>query len=207
MEPRICCSSFCNAKAIRTTSSLHPGTGRDSITQRSRSRNPITSSMCAISPPRWALRPTSNSAPAAMVPAMRSSSTCAIPMDTASNCSIPTTRSWIWRTSRCAGTQAAPCNGAGRRRIPELGVFFDHDGEIGGRVGDTLEPVLAQHLLHVRGVEDARDLVMQACGDSGRQVRRPEQTDPGAPRHETRYLFGDGGYVWQLPVALGVEDR
>ncbi len=116
MEPTICCSCSCSAKAIRTTSFLRPGTGRGYIMRRFRSRNPITSSTSAILPVRWALLPISSSARAAMVPAMRSSSTCAIRTDTASSCSIPTTRSWTSRTSRCAGTQATPCSAAGNFR-------------------------------------------------------------------------------------------
>jgi catechol 2,3-dioxygenase len=68
------------------------GQDRGCITPPSVSRSPITSSMSATLRPRWDLPPTSNSVPAATVPATPSSSTCATRTDIASSCSTPTTR-------------------------------------------------------------------------------------------------------------------
>jgi catechol 2,3-dioxygenase-like lactoylglutathione lyase family enzyme len=53
-EPRSFCSCFCSARATPTISCSRPGQGRGSITPRSQSRNPLTSSTSAIWPPRWA---------------------------------------------------------------------------------------------------------------------------------------------------------
>ena len=97
------------------------GAGAAAASRRLRpSRNPISSSMSAISPPIWALRPISNLAPAGTVPAMRCSSICAIPTVTASSCSTPTTRCMDienepvrWDLSLCGQAPLAAARRAG----------------------------------------------------------------------------------------------
>ena len=198
------------------------------------SRNPISSSMCAISPPIWASPPISNTGPAGTAPATRCSSICAIPTATASSCSTPTISAWTSRTSRCAGTspggqaalaaagaaamvrrgeplrrrRAARAGAQGRpdeprevhrrrdavrpsrleagcrllldqpgargRGVPDPGVFLDHRGEVGGRVGDDLEPVVGEHLLHVG---ELRTCTISSCRRAviaGGRSRGPE---------------------------------
>ena len=52
---------------------------------------------------------------------------------------------------RNSGWQSLPQQPYARRcRIPDLSVFLDHGGEVGRRVADGLEPIVAKNVLHVR---------------------------------------------------------
>jgi len=52
---------------------------------------------------------------------------------------------------RNSGRQSLPQQPYARRcRIPDLSVFLDHGGEVGRRVADGLEPIVAKNVLHVR---------------------------------------------------------